>query len=143
MKDQNCAYCMQGELVATFGYLAIEMENSLVFIFKEQSNPGRVIVAHKKHVSELIDLTDEERNDYFAEIAKVAGAMHKAFSPNKINYGAYGDTGHHLHFHLVPKYEGGSEWGGTFTMNSGKVMIDDETVKSLLKNYVKLCNRNR
>ena len=72
MKDQNCAYCMQGELVATFGYLAMEMENSLVFIFKEQSNPGRVIVAHKKHVSELIDLTDEERNDYFAEIAKVA-----------------------------------------------------------------------
>jgi len=131
MKDSNCAYCMQGELVAPFGYLACEMETSFVYIFKEQSNPGRVIVAHKKHVSELIDLTEEERDAYFADIAKVSRAIHKAFHPNKVNYGAYGDTGCHLHFHLVPKYEGGSEWGSTFTMNSGKVMISEEQCEEL------------
>lgn len=131
MKDQNCAYCMQGELVAKFGYLACELEHSFIYIFKEQSNPGRLIVAHKKHVSEIIELTDEERNAYFAEIAMVSKAMHKAWNPDKVNYGAYGDTGHHLHFHLVPKYEGGSEWGGTFTMNSGKVMADDAKCEEL------------
>ena len=31
--------------------------------------------------------------------------MHELFHPDKVNYGAYGDTGHHLHFHLVPKYK--------------------------------------
>ena len=35
------------------------------------------------------------------DINKVACAMHEIFNPDKVNYGAYGDTGHHLHFHLV------------------------------------------
>lgn len=125
VKDPNCAYCMQGELVAKFGYPVCEMKTGFLYVFKEQSKKGRVILAHKKHVSELIDLTDEERNDYFAEVAQVARAVHKVFRPDKVNYGAYGDTGHHLHFHIVPKYEGGEKWGGTFEMNSGRTMLTD------------------
>ena len=89
VKDPNCAYCMQGELVAKFGYPVCEMKTGFLYVFKEQSKRGRVILAHKKHVSELIDLTDEERNDYFAEVAQVARAVHKVFHPDKVNYGAY------------------------------------------------------
>ena len=47
------------------------------------------------------------------------------FMPDKVNYGAYGDTGCHLHFHIVPKYKGGEEWGGTFEMNSGRTILTD------------------
>ena len=57
--------------------------------------------------------------------------MHSAFSPDKINYGAYGDTGKHLHFHLVPKYKEGEEWGTTFAMNNGKVKLTDEEYEAL------------
>lgn len=125
MKDVNCAYCMQGELVAKFGYPICQMESGYLYLFKEQSHPGRVILAHSKHVSELIDLTDEERDQFFADIAKVSRAIHKVFNPKKVNYGAYGDTGCHLHFHLVPKYEGEYEWGGVFEMNPGKTLLTD------------------
>ncbi len=51
---------MQGELVAKFAYPVCEMKTGFLYVFKEQSKKGRVILAHKKHVSELIDLTDEE-----------------------------------------------------------------------------------
>ena len=115
--DLNCGYCQKGELLDEFGYLVGELETSLVIIFREQSHPGRVIVAYKDHVSEMVDITDEERNNYFADVNKVAKAMHKLFQPDKINYGAYGDGGSHLHFHLVPKYEGEFEWGTPFAMN--------------------------
>lgn len=125
MKDVNCAYCMQGELVAKFGYPVCQLESGYLYLFKEQSHPGRVILAHNKHVSELIDLTDEERDQFFADIAKVSRAIHKVFNPKKVNYGAYGDTGCHLHFHLVPKYEGEYEWGGVFEMNPGKTLLTD------------------
>lgn len=125
MKDNNCAYCMQGDLVAQFAYPVCQMKTGYLYVFKEQSKRGRVILAHNKHVSELIELTDEERNDFFAEVAAVARAVHKVFHPDKVNYGAYGDTGHHLHFHIVPKYNGGDEWGGTFQMNPGKVTLTD------------------
>lgn len=125
MKDQNCAYCMQGDLVAAFAYPVCQMKTGYLYLFKEQSKKGRVILAHNKHVSELIDLTDEERNSFFADVAAAARAVHKVFAPKKVNYGAYGDTGCHLHFHIVPKYEGGDEWGGTFQMNPGKVTLSD------------------
>lgn len=130
MLDQNCAYCMKGDLVAKFGYFCCEMESSNVYIFKEQSHPGRVIVAHKKHVSEIIELTDEERNQFFKDINTVSNAIHKVFNPDKVNYGAYGDTGHHLHFHLVPKYKDDFEWNGVFLMNPGlKIASDAECVE--------------
>ena len=55
---------MEGELVAAFGIKICELESSKVYLFKEQSHPGRVIVAHKKHVSENTELTSEERVVY-------------------------------------------------------------------------------
>ena len=129
--DTSCAYCMKGELVAKFAYLVCDMKTGYLYLFREQSKRGRVILAHHRHISELIELTDEERNDFFADIAAVSRAVHKVFQPNKVNYGAYGDTGCHLHFHLVPKYEGGDEWGGVFQMNPEKVYLKDEEYEEM------------
>ena len=125
MKDNNCGYCMRNELLDVFGIYICDLRVSSLILFKEQSKPGRVIVAYKDHVSEIVDISEEERNLFFADVTQAANALHKAFSPKKVNYGAYGDTGCHLHFHLVPKYEGGDEFGGTFQMNPGKVYLTD------------------
>ena len=38
----------------------------------------------------------------------------------------YGDTGCHLHMHLVPKYKDQFEWGGTFAMDPNMNKITDE-----------------
>ena len=43
---------MQGELVAKFGYPVCEMKTGFLYVFKEQSKKGRVVLAHRKHVSE-------------------------------------------------------------------------------------------
>ena len=133
MKDNNCGYCMRGELLDKFGIFICELDVSSLILFKEQSKPGRVIVAYRDHVSELVDISDDERNRYFADIARVARALHKAFHPKKVNYGAYGDTGCHLHFHLVPKYEGGDEFGGVFQMNPGKVYLDEDEYAEMIE----------
>lgn len=131
-KDMNCAYCMEGELVAKFGIKICELETSKLYLFKEQSHEGRVIVAHKTHVGDMTELSDADRDAYFADIAKVSRALQKAFHPDKINYGAYGDTGHHLHFHLVPKYKDGYEWGGVFAMNPGEKTLTEEQYQVLV-----------
>ncbi len=137
MTDNNCAYCMEGELVDAFGIKICELPESKVYLFKEQSHKGRVIVAHKKHVSEMTELTAEERAAYFEDVNRVAMALHKAFHPQKVNYGAYGDTGHHLHFHLVPKYTDEYEWGGVFAMNPGEKFLTDEEYRELISEIEK------
>jgi len=130
MKDEKCAYCTAWDdpsLMDAYGIPLAELENSNLILFKEQSHPGRCIVAYKDHVSELVDLTEEERNAFFADVTRAAKAIHAAFHPDKVNYGAYGDTGRHLHFHLVPKYKDGFEWGGVFQMDpKQKTLADGE-----------------
>lgn len=133
MKDKNCAYCMGGELLDKFGIKICDLEVSQLILFKEQSKPGRVIVAYKDHVSEIVNISEAERNLFMADVVRASNALHKAFKPNKVNYGAYGDTGCHLHVHLVPKYEGGDEWGGVFQMNPGKTYLTDAEYEEMIK----------
>ena len=132
MKDSNCGYCMKGELLAKFGITICDLRVSQLILFKEQSKPGRVIVAYKDHVSELISISEEERNLFMADVCQAANALHKAFHPDKINYGAYGDGGCHLHFHLVPKYKDEYEWGTPFAMNPGKTLLTDEAYADMI-----------
>lgn len=129
---KTCGYCAEGEYLAAYGIKICELGATKLYLFKEQSHKGRVIVASKLHVSEITMLTDEERNAFFADVDKVARALHKAFAPAKVNYGAYGDTGHHLHFHLVPKYADDEfEWGGVFAMNPKRKFLDDASYAEL------------
>lgn len=123
--------------MAKFGIKICELDATKVYLFKEQSHKGRVIVASKYHVSEITELTDEQRNAFFADVNHVAEAIHKAFSPDKVNYGAYGDTGHHLHFHLVPKYKDEFEWGGTFAMDPKQKTLTDAEYDELINELKK------
>ena len=133
MKDQNCGYCVGGAPLDVFGIPVCQLSVSQLILFKEQSHYGRCIVAYKDHVSELVDITEEERNAFFADVAKAANAIHKAFSPDKINYGAYGDGGCHLHFHLVPKYRGEFEWGSVFAMNPKEKFLTEEEYAEMIE----------
>ena len=137
MKDCNCAYCMNNELVDAFGIKICDLKESQLYLFKEQSHRGRVIVAHKEHVSEMTELTPRQRAAYFEDVNHVAEALHRAFNPDKVNYGAYGDTGHHLHFHLVPKYKDEYEWGGTFAMNPKEKFLSESEYAELIETIKK------
>lgn len=133
MKDKNCGYCMRGELLDNFGIFICDLSVSTLILFKEQSKRGRCIVAYKEHVSEIVDISDDERNAFFADVARAANTIHKVFRPDKLNYGAYGDTGCHLHVHLCPKYKDGDEWGSTFTMNPQKVYLNDKEYAEMIE----------
>lgn len=137
MKDKNCAYCMRGELLDQFGIYVCDLDVSALILFKEQSKKGRFVVAYKDHVGEIVDLSDEERNTFMADVAKVSKAIHAAFKPDKVNYGAYGDTGCHLHMHLVPKYKDGDEWGSVFQMNPEKTFLSNEEYTQLIEEIKK------
>ena len=140
MKDPNCAYCMREEkpeLYQAFGYYVKDLRVSSLYIFREQSHPGRCIVAYQDHVSEIVDLTEEERNAFLADINDVANAIHMAYHPDKLNYGFYGDKGKHLHCHLCPKYKDGFEWGGVFEMNPHKKDLSDAELDEVAQKILK------
>lgn len=135
-KSHECLYCQRNELQKSLMIQICDLSVSTLFLFKEQSHPGRCVVAYKDHVNELFELSVTDRNAYMADVCQVASAIQKAFAAKKINYGAYSDKLGHLHFHLVPKYEDGFEFGGTFEMNPQKNYLSDTEYAEIIKKIV-------
>ena len=127
------ANCQNNETLHNLMIEFAELSVSRVFLFKEQTYRGRCLVSYKDHVNDLNELSDEDRNAFMEDVARVTRAMQKAFNPEKINYGAYSDKLSHLHFHLAPKYVDGPDYGGTFQMNPGKVYLTDAEYKELIE----------
>ena len=123
---KDCLYCQNNETLHSLMIEVATLRVSRLFIFKEQTYHGRCLVAYKDHVDDLNLLSDEERNAFMADVAQVTRAMQKVFNPAKINYGAYSDTLSHLHFHLIPKYVDGPDFGGVFQMNPKKKYLSDK-----------------
>ena len=130
-------YCMEDDRRNQLMIEIAQLEVSTVFLFKEQTYRGRCNVVYKNHVKELFHLEDQELTSFMKDVKKVAEAIDKAFSPNKINYGAYGDTLHHLHMHVVPKYEGKENWGSTFEMNPGNTYLTDQEYQERIQELKK------
>ncbi len=131
----ECLYCQKLPILDELMIKICDLSVSQVFLFKEQSHPGRVNVVYKDHGVELHELNDEQRNAFMADVAKVGAAIQDAFNPFKINYGAFADTLSHLHMHIVPKYEGGYNFGGVIEMNPKKTYLSDteyaETIEKI------------
>lgn len=135
---KECLYCQNNETLHNLMIEICHLRVSRLFLFKEQTYRGRCLVAYDKHVNDLNELSDDERNAFMADVTQATRAMQKAFCPEKINYGAYSDKLCHLHFHLAPKYVDGPDYGGTFQMNPGKVYLSDEEYAQLIE-AVKAC----
>jgi ATP adenylyltransferase len=112
----DCLYCRKDQRLSDLMIEVTALQVSTLFLFKEQTHPGRCVVAYRGHVNELFELADAELALFTQDVARAAKALKTAFNPAKINYGAYSDKLPHLHMHLVPKYTDGAAWGTTFTM---------------------------
>jgi diadenosine tetraphosphate (Ap4A) HIT family hydrolase len=126
--SQDCIYCAQDERQEKLMIEVGKLRVSTLFLFREQTYRGRCIVALNEHQTEFFHLSQDKQDAYMRDVAQVAKAIEQAFSPGKINYGAFGDTMPHVHFHIVPKYQDGYTWGKMFEMNpaDNKQLSDEE-----------------
>lgn len=135
--EPTCFYCnptpARDDIMVEIAPLSV----STLFLFREQTYAGRILVAYKDHTAEVCDLSEADRNALFADVAQAAQVLKTVCNPAKINYGAYADKNPHMHFHLVPKYVDGPSWGGVFEMNPGKVYLKPEDEKALVEKFRK------
>lgn len=115
-----------------------DMKAGTLYLFKDQAHKGRCVLALGSHKKELCECDAQERNDFMEDLARASAAIKKLWGCAKLNLGSFGDTNPHLHFHIVPKYEGGFEFGGAFAItNPEPVHLEqadyDEMIAALQK----------
>lgn len=123
---ENCLYCKNKALLDELMIKICDLDVSTLYLFREQSHPGRVVLAYKDHVGEQFEIPEEEYLKFMQDVRRVGMALKGLFHPAKINFGAYSDKLKHAHWHIVPKYEDGFEFGGVFEMNPKICYLSDE-----------------
>ena len=131
----GCPYCEHTEKLASFAYPVCELKTTEFFLFREQSYRGRCLLALKRHAEEYSQLTEQERIDLQEDLHKVTYALDQLFQPGKVNLGAFGDTVRHFHIHVVPKYPGELDWGGTFQMNPNQNYPEQQELEALAAKF--------
>lgn len=67
---------------------------------------GRVcLVAKREDAKDFIEMTEEEREEFFNIAKDVNRVLKKLFKPDLMNYAALGNNFSHLHVHIIPRYE--------------------------------------
>jgi diadenosine tetraphosphate (Ap4A) HIT family hydrolase len=130
----DCLYCRKDQRLHDLMIEVATLGVSTLYLFKEQTHRGRCVVAYRNHVNELFELSQAELALFTQDVVRAAKAVKTAFNPDKINYGAYSDKLPHLHFHLVPKYKDGTNWGTTFEMMpANKKLLTDAQYAEIIK----------
>ena len=88
-----------------------EDDHTVAFLDVNPRAPGHIMIVPKFHTPTLLELPGEEVSPFFAAVKNVLGAVQRALDPDGftlgINHGSVsGQTVDHLHFHIIPRYDG-------------------------------------
>jgi len=121
---EGCLFCRVAAAKSDREHLVVLRKGSaLVMLNRYPYNPAHLMVAPVRHVADFSGLRDEERADLMELTARAERALHHEFRPDGMNVGANlgrvagaGFPGH-LHLHLVPRWNGDTNFmptiGGT------------------------------
>ena len=102
---EPCEICEQApRMNDTNPYFVAEMQSGYVVLGWNQIYPGYTLFLSKHHAAELHELQADMRVSFLTEMALVAEAVFRAFSPRKLNYEMLGNSVAHMHWHLFPRY---------------------------------------
>lgn len=69
-------------------------------------HPAFYRVIWQRHVPELSDLSDDERAHGWRVIVRVERVLRERLWPTKMNIASLGNMVPHLHWHVIPRFEG-------------------------------------
>jgi ATP adenylyltransferase len=109
-KENGCVFC---KAVSNHDGLTLYQGRQVMVVMnKFPYINGHLLVAPRRHVSELSQLDGSEMTDMMATIERSVGILRRAMAPEGFNGGlnlgkvAGAGIEAHLHFHIVPRWTG-------------------------------------
>lgn len=135
--------------IAKFGWpatLVTEFTHWVVLLRPAQPTLGSLVLAAKSDATAFGDLPGEAHAELKHVTATIEAALTKAVGYTKINYLMLMMVDPHVHFHVIPRYEGVRSGGGMTVRDAGwpgqpdlgtAVKIDND-MDDGLRNWVKV-----
>lgn len=110
------------ETICRFGYprtLIAETEHWVVLLRPEQPTLGSMILAAKGAFTTFGDLPPPAFAEMAGVVARIEAALKATVVPEKINYLMLMMVDPHVHFHLLPRYDGARSGAGLTIADAG------------------------
>ena len=131
-KPNGCIFCLANDGQGADGLVLGVGRFSLVMMNKYPYNNGHLLVAPKRHLANMDDLSGEEMIDLLSTVRQATHALKQVMNPEGFNVGlnlgrvAGAGIAEHMHFHVVPR------WGGdtNFMTLFGEVRVIPEHIQA-------------
>ena len=127
-RPAGCVFCTLQDVEDGPGNLIVRREpHAFLILNRYPYTTGHCMVVPRRHVVELVDLEPAEVSGVWSLVARVSAVLRGPFTAHGVNVGvnlgsASGGSIAHLHVHLVPRWNGDTNFmpvvGGT------KVMVE-------------------
>ncbi len=128
-----CIFCkiIAKEIPSAIVY---EDEDTLAILDISQVTLGHTLILTKQHFDDFRKAPEEDLAKCMAVVKKIADKLEKAFAPEGFNLisncgEAAGQSVSHLHFHLIPRYDGND--GLTLTFKASQNPNLEEIMKEI------------
>ena len=133
-KQKGCIFCLalsdQGDLTLYTSPLSMVVMNKYPYI------NGHLLVAPRRHMAALEDMTSEEMAEVLTTVRDAVGILKNVMKPDGFNVGlnlgevAGAGVEEHLHFHIVPRWHGDTNAMTVF----GEVRVISEHLEATYRN---------
>jgi ATP adenylyltransferase len=97
-------------------YILYRGDKNFIIMNSYPYNPGHLLVASYRHIANLEELTEEERNEHFEMVSRCIRVLREVFKPGGFNIGANmgkvagAGIDDHFHSHIVPRWKGDTNY---------------------------------
>ncbi len=119
-QDDSCFLCTASSTTAQKEHLVVrEFEHSFVILNRFPYNSGHTMVVPKRHVPDLTELDTSELHELFEVVQSTQSVLQNVYSPHGCNIGinsgraAGAGVPGHLHVHIVPRWDGDTNFMST------------------------------
>lgn len=143
-KEPGCFFCEALKIEDSTENLIVERgKYSFVILNKYPYTSGHIMVSPLQHVANLEELSTDAGAEIMQYISKYVSALKKVYKPEGFNIGANlgqaagaGVPGH-LHFHIVPRWNGDTNYMSTV----GDVRVIPEALEDTYKRMREAINK--
>jgi diadenosine tetraphosphate (Ap4A) HIT family hydrolase len=100
--------------------------------------PGFCRVILNRHVAEMTDLSENDRQRLMKIVFLVEAATREALRPGKINLASLGNMTPHLHWHVIPRFADDRHFPNPIWGEAKRETVVNPSGISLLKQTIRL-----
>lgn len=125
---ENCIFCKIAEH-AIPGKIIYEDDVCMAFLDLSQATDGHTLVIPKKHYQNVLDVDEKTLSHMMTVVQKVALQIQAKMNAQGFNIitnmkEIAGQSVHHFHIHIIPRYQQNEGFQAHFTDRSEQVDLD-------------------